>query len=491
MKNKKNLIAILCGIGIALVTLVLLIPFFYTFLLSIKNYSAFKGIFRSEFVGLSHFTHFFSGPYFLRVLKNSLFISLPMALLAAIYVYLSSVAIASSKNPFLKGFLTVIFVLPALVSPLTVTNSLYHLNISLAQNGHGYFLLEPGFHLPLIASFYENLRLAGFVVFAAYFIKNNIFKESLKCVLLFVAIRLICLLTNDSEFILGMYSPQTYESLDVLSTYIYRSGMMNGDYSLSAAAHIARTAIQFFPAVIACVILLFINKKDKKITKWSNTRFLPAAVFGIVPLGFFFIFLIAGILLLPAYSSEVFMTGYLFEFLYAFLSALLITVVAYLLALATRYSKIVGCIALTVLTLTAGSLIGPYLMIRGFSLLNTVLGPVFLNMSMIPILALILSFALYRENTVKSNIVAFILGFIMMFIKFWGSYLNPIIAISDDALHSFSVHLMRINTSFAGMTPDPNPLVNLPYILIPLLAVVLGLLVCAVIYIINTKKKAQ
>ncbi|MBE7041855.1 MAG: hypothetical protein E7400_07830 [Ruminococcaceae bacterium] len=490
MKNKKTLLAILCGIGIALVTLVLLIPFFYTLLLSLQDYSPLRGLFGSRLVGFNHFVSFFSGPYFLKLLKNSILISLLGTVVGAAYAYLASVAIASSKNSFLKATLTMLFVIPAII-PVTLFRTLFPTQ----------FLVSPSLLLTLFVSVLDGIRLAGLVTFAAFFLKGNAFKEGLRCMLLFIAIRLIGLLTNNTELIFGIYHPATYEVLDVFSTYAHRTGIMSADFSLSAAAHITKTVLQFFPAVLACVILILINKTDDKETSLSEIRFLPAAVFAVIPLALLITILITGGSLLPAGETAMVMTGYLFEFLYAFLSALLVTVVAYLLALASRYSKIVGCIALTVLALTAGSLIGPYLMIRSFSLLNTVLGPVFLNMSMVPVLALVLSFALHRENNLKSNITAFIFGFIMTFSNFWGSCLNSTIAISEQRMQPLSLILKRVLSYFSiehsavmqeGRIPfAPVPLSTVPYILIPLLVVGLGLLLCAIIYIIKTKKKAQ
>ncbi len=491
MKNKKTLAAILCGIGIALVTLVLLIPFIYTFLVSIKNYSAYKGLFGGEFVGLDQFFLFFESPYFPRLFRNSFVISLLGTILGAFYVYVSSVAISSGRNPFLKGFLTALFILPALV-PVSLYMSLLP----------RIFYIEPSFLLTLFVSFIEGLKIAGLVVFVAFFIKGNAFLESLKCLLLFLAIRLIFCFTNNLEWLLTIYQPRTYESLDVFSTYVFRTFMANGDYSIAAVAQITKIALQFIPAALACVILIFINKPKKEGTSLSNVRFLPTAVAAIAPIALFIWVLIAAGSLLPrGIDVEIIATGYLFEFLYAFLSALLVTIVSYLLALTTRYSKIVGCIALTFLALTSNTLIGPYLMIRDFSLLNTVLAPVLMNMNMVPVLALLLSFILYREHSIKSNITAVIMGFSMMFATFWGSYLAPYITLHNRGILPFSDTLRRIFINldvslleishFSGAHDfdiTPIPLSTVPHILIPAIVIGFGLLLSAIIYIIKKKK---
>ena len=59
------------------------------------------------------------------------------------------------------------------------------------------------------------------------------------------------------EKILLLYQPLTYEVADVISTYVYRVGMVDGNYSYS-------TAIELFNSVINIIFLLVSNKISKK-----------------------------------------------------------------------------------------------------------------------------------------------------------------------------------------------------------------------------------
>ena len=60
------------------------------------------------------------------------------------------------------------------------------------------------------------------------------------------------------EKILLLYQPVTYEVADVISTYVYRLGVMNGDYSYS-------TAVSLFNSVINIIFLVTSNKISKKV----------------------------------------------------------------------------------------------------------------------------------------------------------------------------------------------------------------------------------
>lgn len=59
-----------------------------------------------------------------------------------------------------------------------------------------------------------------------------------------------------------MYNPLTYETADVISTYVYRIGLVNGSYSYS-------TAVGLFNSIINCLMLVLANKVSKMVTETS------------------------------------------------------------------------------------------------------------------------------------------------------------------------------------------------------------------------------
>ena len=59
------------------------------------------------------------------------------------------------------------------------------------------------------------------------------------------------------EKILLLYQPLTYEVADVISTYVYRKGLVDADYSFS-------TAVSLFNSVINIIFLVISNKVSKK-----------------------------------------------------------------------------------------------------------------------------------------------------------------------------------------------------------------------------------
>ena len=60
------------------------------------------------------------------------------------------------------------------------------------------------------------------------------------------------------EKILLLYNEMTYEVADVISTFVYRKGLVDADYSYS-------TAIGLFDSIINIVFLVGANKLSKKL----------------------------------------------------------------------------------------------------------------------------------------------------------------------------------------------------------------------------------
>ena len=64
------------------------------------------------------------------------------------------------------------------------------------------------------------------------------------------------------EKILLMYSPGTYETADVISSYVYRRGLLGLQYSFG-------TAVGLFNSVINTIMLLSFNHFAKKVSETS------------------------------------------------------------------------------------------------------------------------------------------------------------------------------------------------------------------------------
>ena len=72
------------------------------------------------------------------------------------------------------------------------------------------------------------------------------------------------ILGTDFQKILLMYSPLTYETADVLSTYIYRRGIESAGSDFSYAS-----AVGLFQAIVSLFFLTVTNRVSKAISEYS------------------------------------------------------------------------------------------------------------------------------------------------------------------------------------------------------------------------------
>jgi putative aldouronate transport system permease protein len=81
-----------------------------------------------------------------------------------------------------------------------------------------------------------------------------------------IAINLIMaiggILGTNTDLILLLYHPATYEAADVIGTYVYRLGIVGGEFSYTAA-------VGLFMSVIGFVLTFSANKISNKLTDFG------------------------------------------------------------------------------------------------------------------------------------------------------------------------------------------------------------------------------
>ena len=89
---------------------------------------------------------------------------------------------------------------------------------------------------------------------------------TLPCILPTIVIMLIIRIGNlvevGFEYIILLYRPSTYETADVVSTFIYRTGLQGTQYDLATAAGL-------FNAVIAFVLVYSANRISRRVSSTS------------------------------------------------------------------------------------------------------------------------------------------------------------------------------------------------------------------------------
>ena len=256
-----------------------------------KDYSLFKGILGSPWVGFENFAALLTDPQFLRAVRNTFAISL----LSLVLAFPIPVVLAISFNEirhagfrraaqtitYLPHFISVVVIAGLVVTLLAPSTGVVNTARDAAGLERIYFLTRPewfrtifigsgiwkeaGFdsvvYLAAIAgidpALYEAARLDG--ASRLQLIRHITLPALVPTIVVLLLIRLGHIIEVGFEYIVLLYQPATYETSDVIATYVYRVGLQNSDYGLAAAAGLLN-------ALVALVLVWAANTLARRVT---------------------------------------------------------------------------------------------------------------------------------------------------------------------------------------------------------------------------------
>ena len=267
----------------------------YYLQIAFKDFNIYKGVAESPWVGFDHFIEFFNLPYFSRLIKNTILINLYELLFgftAQIILALMLNEVRSLKFKkavqtvtYLPHFISVVIIAGIVTTMLSPNTGVINLLIQKLGGESTYFLTKPEY----FRTIYTTMNMwcsTGFetVVYMAALSSidpqlyeacaidgggkiRQIFHITLPGILPTIAIMLIMRIGNilkvGYESIILLYQPATYETADVISTFVYRLGFEGTPrYDLSAA-------VDIFNSVIGVILVVVANKVSKRLTDSS------------------------------------------------------------------------------------------------------------------------------------------------------------------------------------------------------------------------------
>ena len=263
----------------------------YGLVIAFKNYKTTRGFAGSDYVGLMWFRAFFNDPYFFRLLRNTLTLSALSILFGFPAPILLALMINEVQNTKFKRTVQTITYMPYFIS-LVVTCSIITIycqqdglfsNIAVLFGGERQnFLINVRAFRPIyvISGIWQNIgwnsiiylaALSGIDVAqyeAARIDGANRFQQIihvtipgiLPTIMVLFVLRMGSILNVGYEKVLLLYTTSTYEVADVFSTYVYRMGLQNQQYSLS-------TAVGLFNTLANVMFLVITNYLSKKTTQ--------------------------------------------------------------------------------------------------------------------------------------------------------------------------------------------------------------------------------
>ncbi len=264
----------------------------YGLQIAFKDFSLFKGIADSPWVGLENFQVFFESPYFKRVLLNTIVLSGYSLVFAFPIPIVLAILLNEIRHTFyrrtvqtftyLPHFISVVIVAGIVTNFLAPNNGLVNLLIDKLGGEKIYFLTIPDYFRTIFVFTFDIWKEAGFnsiIYLAALSAINpqlyeaavmdgaNKFKQIwhitlpgiLPTIMILLIMKIGSIMDVSYEAIILLYQPVTYQTADVISTYVYRAGLQEGRYDMA-------TAVGLFNAVIAFILVIGANKLSKKLT---------------------------------------------------------------------------------------------------------------------------------------------------------------------------------------------------------------------------------
>mgnify|MGYP003291032486 CR=1 FL=1 len=256
--------------------------------IAFKDFSPFKGIWGSPWVGFQQFQKFFDTPDFLRLLRNTLGISLLQLVIYFPAPIILSLLLNEIRHSGYKRTVQTLIYIPHFISWVIVASLTYQLfnvsdgiihevmelitgqSIDILSKGSAFWGLivgqdiwrETGYgtivFLAALAGvdqeMYEAARVDGA---GRWKLMWHITLPAIRgTIIMMLILRVGGLLNTGYEQIFLMRNDLNIEFADVFDTYIYNRGIVNGQYSFSTAAGM-------FKSIVGMILVLGSNKVAK------------------------------------------------------------------------------------------------------------------------------------------------------------------------------------------------------------------------------------
>lgn len=265
----------------------------YGTIMAFMDYSPRLGFAGSERVGFDNFIRFFRSPYCWQVIRNTLILSVYGIVICFPAPIILALLINEVKSQGYKKVVQTVTYLPHFISLVVVTGIIKDFTMStglitdivvffggerqsLIQNPNLYrtiYIVSDIWqgigwgsiiYLSALAGVSEDLYEAAAIDGAGRWKKlvNVTIPAIMPTIVTMLIMRLGQVLGSNYEKTILLYNEATYETADVISSYVYRVGLLDRDWGYSAA-------IGLFNSLINVILLLITNKISKKLTETS------------------------------------------------------------------------------------------------------------------------------------------------------------------------------------------------------------------------------
>ncbi|OKP79571.1 protein lplB [Paenibacillus helianthi] len=267
----------------------------YGVVIAFKDFKVVDGIWGSPWVGFQHFQDLFQSSDFYRLLKNTLLLNFYQLLFAFPAPIILAILLNEVRSRYFQRFIQTTMYLPHFVSWVIMSGLIIYFlspTTGIMADIMGWFGKEPIFFMGkkeyfrsivVGSSILKDLGWGSIIYFAALSGINPEIQESaiidganrwqriirinvpsiMPTISIMFILSLGGFLSANFEQIINLLNPVTFETGDVIDTYVYRVGLQQFQYSYTAA-------IGLFKSLVGLVLILGANLTVRKLSKGEN-----------------------------------------------------------------------------------------------------------------------------------------------------------------------------------------------------------------------------
>ncbi|SFJ53843.1 putative aldouronate transport system permease protein [Paenibacillus sp. UNC496MF] len=273
--KKNKYIYLMVSIVVAWYIIFAYIPM-YGVIIAFKDFNPGRGILNSPWVGLDNFKSFFIDPNFRRVITNTFLINIydilwgfpaPIILALLMNEVRSKIFKKTVQNLTYLPFFISIVVVCGIIIDFTSTNGLINQLLSHVGFEKTNLLANKDLFRTIFvgSGIWQGIGWGSIIYLAAL---TNIDQQQYEAatidgagrwkqllhitlpgisstIIILLILRMGSIMSVGFEKIILLYNPLTYDTADVISSYVYRRGLLNADYSYSTAIGLLNSLINF------------------------------------------------------------------------------------------------------------------------------------------------------------------------------------------------------------------------------------------------------
>ena len=264
--------------------------------IAFKDFTPGRGIVGSKWVGFKHFISFFQGVYFVRTVRNTLLINIYGLIWGFPAPIILALLLDEVHNLKFKKLVQTVTYLPHFISTVVICGILSNFCQTSGLFNNLAMALIPGYEkvallsrpelfrtLYIGSNIWQSIGFDSIIYMAAIAgvdqelyeagaidgitnrfqrVRYITFPSIVPTITIMFILSIGSLMNVGYEKTLLLYNDQILEVSDIISTFVYRKGLLEADYSYSAA-------IGLFNSVINCALLVTANTISSKVSENS------------------------------------------------------------------------------------------------------------------------------------------------------------------------------------------------------------------------------